>query len=260
MGLRQLLSGSDADAKYDALPGSMGGKILNADLAREISPRYRTREDRLKFTHATYLPASEYVYQRYVRAVREGYKLVVLLAGGAASGKTTSLSTLLENDDISVIFDSNCASFVKAEKMIDDAIAANCAVLCIYMHRNFKAAVEAMIERAERDGRCIPLKSDNGQDLPTLHWRVQRAFLQLAHRFRGNKSVGFVCMRNGWSPESREKPRMIAMSSLDEGGKRSYSSTEELYAIQEDVLSQLRDSISTDVRRAIGAGEPSEAA
>jgi len=54
--LRAILSADGADALYDAIPGSMGGKILNADLARELSPRYRTLADRIAFTPATYEP------------------------------------------------------------------------------------------------------------------------------------------------------------------------------------------------------------
>ena len=40
--LRLILSRPDADMAYDKLPDSVGGKILNADIARELSPNYQS--------------------------------------------------------------------------------------------------------------------------------------------------------------------------------------------------------------------------
>ena len=113
--LRRILERTDADAAYDALPGCMGGKILNADMARELSPRYKTIADRIAFTNATYAPARDYVFNRSMRTIKSSRgKLAMILAGGAASGKSTSVRGLLERADL--VFDSNCAEFQTADK------------------------------------------------------------------------------------------------------------------------------------------------
>src|SRR4051812_2189787 len=107
--LRAILTGPNADAAYDAVPGAMSGKILNADLARELSPRYKCVADRIAFTPATYEPARDYVYDRFMRSITPAKeaRVAMLLAGGAASGKTTSIRRAVQAADL--VFDSNCA-------------------------------------------------------------------------------------------------------------------------------------------------------
>lgn len=252
--LRAILSAPGADAAYNAIPETVGGKILNADSARELSPRFRTVRDRTAFTVATYEPARDYVYDRYMRTVSASRrKRAVLLAGGAASGKSTSVKRA-EGVAADVIFDSNCAQFDKACRMIDAAVKRQWVVFVFYMHRNFRAAVAGMIDRAIKDGRYIALTGGNGQDLASLHFNAQRTFVQLAERYSDTENVEIDALRNPWTPDNHEDPTGISVKTLAPGGKRHYTSVEELYAIQCQVVQAtlLEGKLPDHLRAALG--------
>ncbi len=185
--LRKIFDEPDADAKYDKLPDSMGGKILNADIARELSPRYQSVSDRTRFTRATYEPARDYVYARFMRELKKKEGLVIILAGGAASGKTTSIQGTLQGADL--VFDSNCADISKAKRVIDAAVGHGWSVVVVYIHRNFRIAVESMLKRAILTGRSIPLRCEQGFNFAELHFHAQRTFVELDRVYSKSKSV-----------------------------------------------------------------------
>jgi len=69
-----------------------------------------------------------------------------------------------------------------------------------------------------------------------LHFNAQRTFVRLAEHYRGNDAVAISAIRNPWTPENPASPTGIALHTLAKGGKRHYTSVEELYAVQDQVL------------------------
>ena len=247
-----ILSDPHADVSYDKIPESMGGKILNADIARELSPSYRSVIERTLYTRATYDAAKNYVFDRFMRDLKKTKGVVIILAGGAASGKTTSIKTILAFADL--VFDSNCADLVKGKLLIDAAVKQGWFVLVVYIHRNFKVAVESMLKRAVSTGRAIPLRCVTGSNLATLHHNAQQTFVELDRIYADNKRVKLIALRNPWTPDSSTNPTTISVKTLAKGGKRHYSAIEELYVIQEEVVQRFLDSsqISQELKREIG--------
>lgn len=236
--LAGILSGPNADALYNELDGSLGGRVLNADLARNLSPHYQCRADRIAFTKATYPPCSNYVLQRFYRTVKNKewrHKTVLFLAGGAASGKTTSIGKeVMSRFDL--VFDSNMAGYEKARKMLDAATIQGWEVSLLYIHRNFRSAARDMLSRAVETGRYVPFTSPDGDDLASLHFNAQRTFAQLAAEYADNEKVIRAAVRNPWEPGNPQPISEIGISTPAAGGKRHYTEIQELYAVQQEIL------------------------
>lgn len=254
--LEEILNRPDADTRYDALSGSFGGKVLNADLARELSPRYQRHADRILYTAATYSPCSTYVLKRLLRTLQSPFakeRLVLFLAGGAASGKTTAIGRNVI-DAADIVFDSNLAQLPKAKLMIEAALTAGWVVFIIYVHRNFRVACESMLERAVQNGRHIPFRSAEAQDLASLHFNAQRTIVELDRIYADNDRVVVRAFRNPWTPERPLAATPISITTLAAGGKRHYTSIRELYEVQDALANIFRaqDRISTELARCLG--------
>ena len=154
-----------ADPAYDALPETKGGKIINADLYRELHPCYAegSLADRQVLTRATTNPAKAGSQDRFARqltACAASAQLKVVLAGGSGAGKTTTLRQmpeLLSHADL--IYDTTLSRPEDLTFVLARAHAAQLKkpLTIIYVHRPFADAVAGMIQRAKADGRYIPL-------------------------------------------------------------------------------------------------------
>jgi hypothetical protein len=239
--LADVLKGAAADSAYAALDGAFAGRLLNADLARELSPRYRSVADRLRFTRATYPSAAQYVLRRFHATIgmpgTPGSRSVLFLGGGAASGKTTSVGrdVILEYD---LVFDSNLADVVKASTMIDEALRGGWFVSVRYIHRPFDLAVESMLQRARETGRYIPM--GHPSRFASLHFNAQRTVVALRDRYAAEPRVTVAAIANLWRPRTQLGPVPIAVEDLAPGGKFSYTSVEELHAVQSPILERFR--------------------
>ena len=99
---------------------------------------YRNKYDRLAFTRCSYEPCAQYILERFRRVLRQpgqpGSRAALFLAGGAASGKTSSVgSNNIKRFDM--VFDSNLASFDKAKMMISKCLEIGWSVDVLYVHR-----------------------------------------------------------------------------------------------------------------------------
>jgi len=231
---------SKADAAYDRLKDSLGGRVLNADTARELSPDYQTREDRLKNTPATYAAASVYVRDRFNRTIdklaAEGKTPHVLfLAGGASSGKSSTVNDhYLRAFD--VVFDSNLARLDTAKEMIEKVLKAGGDARVLYVHRPYEKAVENMLRRGNDGGRTVPLGGDNGK-LAWLHKNAQDTFEKLVDHYADNESVSFRVFDNsGKIGESREISVKEFLRPVEKGGKYRYTSVHELTKADQPAL------------------------
>ena len=102
--LAAIVQNPDADQRYNAIPLTYGGLVVNIDLYRELLPEYQldaqgaatpaVRQSRTKYTAATYASAKAASMDRFQREVRHARR-VILLGGGPASGKTSVLRRLI---------------------------------------------------------------------------------------------------------------------------------------------------------------------
>jgi len=154
-------------AEKDA-PG-LGDRILNTDIARELSKDYLADRSQSAAVHE---PASTFIKELYARRLAAetptGRAPVVLFtAGGTGAGKSTGM-TLQENKGMvakaDVIYDTNMNTYGSGAKKIDQALASGRDVQVLFVHRDaVDALVSGALPRAMRQekqfgsGRTVPL-------------------------------------------------------------------------------------------------------
>lgn len=153
-----------AERDYANLKGTAGGKILNTDLVRELSPDYRN--DRSSLSPAVHEPASEFTKMMYANRLAEPAVTgtVLFTAGGAGSGKSSGIKDVPEMAAIQsaadVIYDTNMNRFGSAKQKIDQALASGRDVQIAYVARDpVESLVLGALPRAmgSSGGRTVPL-------------------------------------------------------------------------------------------------------
>lgn len=152
-----------AIAEYGRLKDSQGGKVLNTDVARELSPDYRG--DRSALSAAVHEPSSWLVKEIYRRKLAEepgpGEQPVVLFtAGGTGAGKTTAITGLMGKrlSEAQIVYDTNMNNVDGAVSKIDAALAAGKRVDIVYVHRDaVDSLVNGALPRAAKIGRTVPI-------------------------------------------------------------------------------------------------------
>jgi hypothetical protein len=158
-----------AVAEYGTRPDARGGKVLNTDTARELSPEYLS--DRTQ-SAAVHEPASEFIKELYkqklAEPIPEGQEaLVMFTAGGTGAGKSTGLElpeVVPMVEAAHIIYDTNMNTFSSADKKIAQAINAGHQVSVMYVARDpLDALVRGALPRAvnqEKEfgtGRTVPI-------------------------------------------------------------------------------------------------------
>jgi hypothetical protein len=123
-----------AIAQYRQLPDSKGGKVLNTDFFRELSPDYRDNRTLSSSVQETSNALNELMYQRALRDTMGQDGQWVFTGGGAASGKSAGLSDEMENS-FDLVVDGTLANFEKASTQIDQALDSGKAVTIVYVDR-----------------------------------------------------------------------------------------------------------------------------
>ena len=157
-------------AEYSQLPSMDGGRILNTDDAREMSPEYRMDRTRSADVHE---PSSAFVKQMYAEKLMQDtppgqHNTVVFTAGGTGAGKTTGLQEAQKvNQNIQnaeIVYDTNMNKFESADKKIQQALKAGRNASIIYTYRDPVEALEnGALKRASRmeaemgTGRTVPI-------------------------------------------------------------------------------------------------------
>jgi hypothetical protein len=156
-------------SEYAALPSTNGGRILNTDDAREMSPEYRADRTRSADVHE---PSSAFVKQMYAEKLSQPTppgmdNTVFFTAGGTGAGKSTGLQMAREVSpairDAEMVYDTNMNSFDSADKKIDQALKAGRKVGIVYTYRD---PVEAMEGGALRRARNMEAEKGSGRTVP----------------------------------------------------------------------------------------------
>lgn len=193
------------------------GKVVNTDLARELSQDYapdgpeamtpRNLSQRTRYTLATQGPSRELATEIYRRMLREqpregGEARVVFTAGGAGSGKSTSIRALPEAqaavDDAHIVFDTTMSG-PQAADLIEQAFSVGRSVTILYVYREPTDAFAGMIGRARDTGRPVSLSN-----FISTHLGAPRTISALEQRFGPQLRDGRLIIRvvdNTGAPE-----------------------------------------------------------
>lgn len=195
---------ADTVKDYNALKDAKGGKVLNTDVARELSADYLA--DRTKAA-AVHEPASHFIKKLYADKLKEDpnpgeMKSVVFTAGGTGAGKTTAIDTIPAlkalSDKAQIVYDTNMNTFATAKQKVDQALAAHKDVHIVAVQRDpVDALVHGALSRAmnqERkygSGRTVPLG-----DHAKTHLGVQPTMVKLAEAFKHDPRVTIQVINN----------------------------------------------------------------
>lgn len=186
-----------ADATYDLVPESKGGRVISTDLARELDPVYANWSVGQGPRDLAPSWAGAWIYAQG-RFARELSKLgkndqVRFMAGGWAAGKSRVVQHMEQTGEApaELTWDGTLGDRNWARVQIRLAIERGCRVDIRYVHRNIELAMYGAIDRAKTQGRLVPLK-----ELPKNHRDVQRAVRRLITDFRDEDNVSFSFLHN----------------------------------------------------------------
>lgn len=184
--------------RYNALPESQGGRILNTDIARDLSPDYNANlEARSTLSRAVHEPASWLTKRLFATKLAEpvdpDHDTVLFTAGGTGAGKTTAVNRAIANEasDADFVYDTNSNNAESAAKKIDAVLASGRKATIAYVYRDPVDSFRGMLQRAERQGRAVPLA-----DHAATHEQVGPAMQALTERYADDPRVSFVGVDN----------------------------------------------------------------
>jgi hypothetical protein len=186
--------------QYKALKDSQGGKVLNTDIARELSEDYLKNRTLSANVHE---PASTFIKRYYADLLAKPAQpnaSVLFTGGGTGAGKTSSLGETLPNvaRQAEIVYDTNMNKLESARKKIDQALEAGRKVDLVYTYRD---PVEALrlgsLSRAMHQiadfgtGRTVPLK----EHIRT-HTGSKEVMPQLMDIYKDNPNVRMAVVDN----------------------------------------------------------------
>ena len=199
---------------YVAAYRHLFGNVLNTDSARELSRDYapdgpdiptnpdrysdQNRDHRMRYTLATQGPSRELAIQVYHQMLREqppegAESHVVFTAGGAGSGKSTSIGRVPEVQSLvdrsQIVFDTTMSNSQAAD-LLQMALATGRKVTVVYVYRRPEDAFAGMIGRARATGRPVSMTNFIG-----THLGAPRTILALYGRFQSQIVSGQLAIR-----------------------------------------------------------------
>ena len=197
---------------YEQLPDTKGGKIVNTDEARALSPDYNASNDtRSLFAPAVHDTSSAIAKEQYKRLLAKPAVTgdVLILAGGGGSGKTSSLESVLPGYEakFDAIYDTTLSKLDTAVKNIEDALSSGRGVTVAFTARDpFESIANGIIPRAGRTGRTVPL------DVAIkAHQDVRTVLPSLMERYADDDRVQFRIVDNTRGPG---QARMVDIGEL----------------------------------------------
>ncbi|MCC7059283.1 MAG: zeta toxin family protein, partial [Burkholderiaceae bacterium] len=192
---------SRAVEEYDRLPDTTGGRILNTDIARELSADYLQNRTRAADVHE---PASAFIKRRYAEKLAgptpEGLdRRVLFTAGGAGAGKSSVVRELLTDEagQSEITYDTNMDGLGSSILKIEQALNAGREVSIAYVYAKPEDAFQQAMKRTMNQkkehgtGRTVPI-----QVFIDTHIGVSKTIRNLADRYRHDLRVEFSFLDN----------------------------------------------------------------
>ncbi len=201
---------------YAALEDSDGGRILNTDTARELSPEYLADRTRSADVHEAASDTVKLIYeQKLAQPTPPGMDNTVLFtAGGTGAGKTTGMRAM--GDAIGrpeIVYDTNMNTLSSAVDKIEQALAAGRNVDIVYVYRDpVEALTGGAIPRAQRQaeqygtGRTVPLREH-----ARTHVGVRPTIEAIAARYADDPRVHVSAIDNS---RGKNKQQVVDLATL----------------------------------------------
>ncbi|HEV2349279.1 MAG TPA: zeta toxin family protein [Terriglobia bacterium] len=178
------------------------GKKVNVDNARELSKDYAphgpdvnddtNREHRTMYSDAVQEPSRALAKAVYLQMLKEPASndppVVVFTAGGAASGKTTSIAkngaiqSILNSAQI--VYDTTMSESKTSLEKIDQALNSGKSVCIVFVYRDPVESFLSALQRAMDEGRTLSL----GAFVET-HESAPEVLLRIADQYKDDKRV-----------------------------------------------------------------------
>ena len=156
--------------EYSKLEDAEGGKVINTDLARELSPEYLANRSLSANVHEASSTFAKKLYDRALARPKQGNEmdLITFTAGGTGAGKTSGLNSQPDlrqiADNSKAIFDTNMNTYKSAKKKIVQALDTGHEVAIVLTHRDpVESLVLGALTRAAKQekkfgsGRTVPI-------------------------------------------------------------------------------------------------------
>jgi ribosomal protein S8E len=216
---RRLTEFSKLLDEYKTFGDAKAGKIINTDVARELSPEYRANRTLSANVHE---PASQFTKQYYAEMLKQPPKensFVLFTGGGTGAGKTSSLNAVPRIvDQAEMVYDTNMNKLPSAVKKIDQALDSGRKVSIAYTFRDpVEALTEGALTRAMRmkkelgSGRTVPIE----EHLKT-HIGARNTIDELMKKYKDNKNVDFTVIDNSLGKDMARATDISTIPQLDE--------------------------------------------
>ena len=213
-----------AVAEYNSRPDAEGGKVLNTDIARELSPEYLRDRSLSANVHE---PASQFIKDRYAQILKEAPKpgeenTILFTAGGTGSGKTTAIDAINGTDNVQAVYDTNFAKFDSADLKINQALDAGKDVNIAYV---FRDPVEAFEDGALSRSINQAKKFGTGRTVPIVeHIKTHKGSMEvikkLTKKYKDDPRVNIVILDNSFGKGNSK------VSSIDILKEQDYNKVE----------------------------------
>ncbi len=222
---QQLQDHDQATQDYAALPETQGGRVLNVDVARELSPDYVA--DRTQ-SAAVHEPASAFIKRLYTDKLSQptpdgADPNVLFTAGGTGAGKTSGMQAAgdaLGNPEM--VYDTNMSNFASSKAKIDQALDAGRNVSVLYTYRDpVEAFRNGALPRAMRmegelgSGRTVPV-----DEHVKTHVGASDTVRQLAQHYAGDERVQIHAIDNSNGPGNAKLAPLDSLPKVEENGLR----------------------------------------
>lgn len=198
------MSPAEMDSAYAKLEDAEGGKVLNVDTMRELSPDYLADRTLAAAVHEPASQATKDMYERRLAEAPEaGEKpLVLFTAGGTGSGKSTAVKGLPQLSELrtsaQLIYDTTMSGYKGSASKIDQALAAGKSVVVAYVYRE---PVDALVHGALTRAMNQEAKYGSGrtlrvEDHAATHVGAYDTLKGMQERYAGNPRVKFVVVDN----------------------------------------------------------------
>lgn len=184
---------------------SEGGRVLNTDLARELSTIYKSDRSKSADVHEE---ASRFIKELYEEKLSqptpEGRMPVVLFtAGGTGAGKSSALkSPAVKNayDAAEIVYDTNMNKLESSVKKIEQALKAGREVRIVYTYRDpVEALSSGALPRAEKMGRTVPLNAH-----AETHTGASKTIRELQQKYADEPRVAIIAVDNSRGKGNQE--------------------------------------------------------
>jgi hypothetical protein len=241
-----------AKAEYATRPDSLNGKVLNTDVARELSLHYLQNRTLSAEVHDA---ASGFIKKLYAERLQEKPKegelpVVLFTAGGTGAGKT---STVLQANPetinkAQIVYDTNLSTYETSKQKVQQALDAGKAVeIVLTVREPVDGLVNGALKRAMRQeqehgtGRTVPIVNH-----ASTYMGAPETVQKLAEDFKDNPLVRVTVFDNSFG-----KGNAVEIN-VAHANKYVYNSQEEL---EDKLITALRSEyekgkISVTVARA----------